>query len=291
MNKLGSPLIHVYKYSKCIFYETVSSALCFILVCAIWILIDRSNFISWYRSEWSAFEKDLPPDYYSFNSTQVDGTEYSDGSIIQPVELPQVSSPLDPVEENGSKEGCQDHMVYGTEDTVKDDEDSSSFDQSDVFHSIMENDKSILVCLTSEDVKAFNSEVHSGPAAADSEAPAANSETLKSAQSVIKIITAEKYTSPMPCVTTCDMMVGTELAPSMSAVTQTEDPETADKHVITEVHMADLDYLAEVRLNPKSNRYNSYCKRLHNFFLMFQEFIKLKTTQEEWREQKEKMKR
>ncbi|XP_074513703.1 RNA-binding protein 44 isoform X1 [Sebastes fasciatus] len=217
------------------------------------------------QSEWSAFEKDLPPDYYSFNSTQVDGTEYSDGSIIQPVELPQVSSPLDPVEENGSKEGCQDHMVYGTEDTVKDDEDSSSFDQSDVFHSIMENDKSILVCLTSEDVKAFNSEVHSGPAAADSEAPAANSETLKSAQSVIKIITAEKYTSPMPCVTTCDMMVGTELAPSMSAVTQTEDPETADKHVITEVHMADLDYLAE-------------------------EFIKLKTTQEEWREQKEKMK-
>lgn len=130
-------------------------------------------------------------------------------------------------------------------DTVADEASLSFEDQSDNFHSIMEDDKSILVCLESKDVKAHNSGVHSGPVTTNSEV--ASSENLKSDQSVIKKNTAEKYTSPIPCVMTCDIMAGTELALCMTAFTQTEDPKTSDMNVITEVHMADLDYIAEVR--------------------------------------------
>ncbi|KAF0026922.1 hypothetical protein F2P81_021659 [Scophthalmus maximus] len=56
----------------------------------------------------------------------------------------------------------------------------------------------------------------------------------------------------MPCVPTCDVMVSTELPPSVSASTQSERPQTADKDVITEVHMADLDYLAGVFIKLKA---------------------------------------
>ncbi|XP_030284225.1 RNA-binding protein 44 isoform X5 [Sparus aurata] len=139
---------------------------------------------------------------------------------------------------------------------------SSSLEgQSDNICSIMEDDKSILACLPIEDVKAHNSGVHSGPVTSSSEALSASSDT---SETVVKMSTADKYTSPMPCVTVCDVMVGTEPALCMAAFTQTEDPETSDKHVITEVHMADLDYLAE-------------------------EFIKLRMVKEELREQKKKM--
>lgn len=203
----------------------------------------------------------------------------SDGSIIQSIELQQVSSPLDSVEQNGTKAGCQDHMVYGNEYTVDDDEASLSFeDQSNNFHHVMEDDKSILACLASEDVKAHNNGVHLDPVTTESEALAASSGTLKSDHSSIKKNTPEKYTSP-------------ELALCMSAFTQTEAPGTSDKHVITEVHMADLDYMAEVRLEPKSNHFNSSSKTLHNLFLTFQEFIKLKMAKVELEEQKEKIKR
>ncbi|XP_073330149.1 RNA-binding protein 44 isoform X2 [Pagrus major] len=148
--------------------------------------------------------------------------------------------------------------------SVDHDEVSSSLkDQSDNICSIMEDDLSILACLPIEDVEAHNSGDHSGPVTSSSEALAASSDTVKT---VIKMNTAEKCTSPMPCVTVSDIMVGTEPALCMSGFTQTEDPETSDKHVITEVHMADLDYLAE-------------------------EFIKLRMVKQELRVQKEKMKR
>ncbi|XP_039675034.1 RNA-binding protein 44 isoform X2 [Perca fluviatilis] len=218
------------------------------------------------QSEWTKIES---PKYYSFDSIQMDDTEYSDGSIIQAVELEQVSPLLDPVEENGTKEGGQGQEVDGNEYNVDDDDDDAAIfsfgDQSDNFHSIMENDKSILACLPSEDVKARNNGVQSGPLATDGKALAASRETLNSDQSVVKKTTAEKHTSTMPCATTCDVMVGTELAVCMSDATQTENPKTADKHVVTEVHMTDLDYLAE-------------------------EFLKLKMAQEELRKQKHKRK-
>ncbi|XP_051260807.1 RNA-binding protein 44 isoform X2 [Dicentrarchus labrax] len=140
------------------------------------------------------------------------------------------------------------HTVAEEDDDEDDDDDEGSLsfeDRSDNFHSIMEDDKSILICLASEDVKAQNNGILSGPVTTNSEAVAASSETLKSDQSAIRMDTAEKYTSPTAGITTCDILVGTELALCMSASTQTEDPATSDKHVITEVHMADLDYLTE----------------------------------------------
>ncbi|KAM6955139.1 RNA-binding protein 44 [Lycodopsis pacificus] len=189
-----------------------------------------------------------------------------DVSQKHPAAFNSFVSPPDPVEEN-SPEGRHDHMACGNGYTEGEDEASLSFgDQSDCFHSIMENDESILACLTSDDVKAQNSGVHSGPVHTDGEALAANSETSKSDQSVAKMTAAEHRSSLMPRVATADIAVGTELPPCTSAVTQTERPETADKHVNTEVHMVDLDYLAE-------------------------EFIKMKKVLEKLRGQKEEMKR
>ncbi|TKS67842.1 RNA-binding protein 44 [Collichthys lucidus] len=141
--------------------------------------------------------------------------------------------------------------------TVHDDEACLSFeDPCEDLNNIMEYDKSILVYVASENGEAHNTDT------SNSEALSGNGETLKSDQSVIKANTADY--PPPPCVTTCDIRVGTEPAACTSASTQTEDPGSSDKHVITEVHMADLDYLAE-------------------------EFIKLQTAKE-LREQKEQMK-
>ncbi|XP_044221151.1 RNA-binding protein 44 isoform X2 [Thunnus albacares] len=245
--------------------------------------VQSSNFtcaeISQLQSEWSTIEKESPSKYYSLDSIRMDGTEYYDKSVVQSGEPEKDDSvlafkgisstreiPVQPVEDNCSNKGCQNYMVYGSEYTVDDDQASSSFeDQSDNFHSIMEEDQSILACLPREGQNAPASGVHSGPLTANSEAPVASSETLKADQSLMKMNTVETYISPMPCVPTCDVMVGTELTECVLAFTQTEDPATADKHVITEVHMADLDYLAE-------------------------EFTKLKTAQEKPTEQKEKTK-
>eukprot|EP00064_Thunnus_orientalis_P002863 superscaffoldBa00000223_g2871 len=236
--------------------------------------------ISQLQSEWSTIEKESPSKYYSLDSIRMDGTEYYDKSVVQAAEPEKDDSllafkgisstreiPVQPVEDNCSNKGCQNYMVYGSEYTVDDDQASSSFeDQSDNFHSIMEEDQSILACLPREGQNAPASGIHSGPVTANSEAPVAGSETLKADQSLMKMSTAETNTCPMPYVPTCDVMVGTELTECVLAFTQTEDPATADKHVITEVHMADLDYLAE-------------------------EFTKLKTAQEKPKEQKEKTKR
>ncbi|XP_023260710.1 RNA-binding protein 44 isoform X1 [Seriola lalandi dorsalis] len=192
------------------------------------------------------------PEYYSFDSTERNGGEDNNRSVDQ------VNCPLGPVEKSSTIEGCQDYMACGNESTVDSNEASLSLDnQSDNFHSIMEDDKSILVCLAGE--------AQTGSVSTNSEALADTREDEKSVQSHMKISSSEKYTSPMPGVPTCDIMVGTELTPCASTFTQSEDPETADKNVITEVHMADLDYLAE-------------------------EFIKIRKTQEKLREQKEKMK-
>ncbi|XP_040004806.1 RNA-binding protein 44 [Xiphias gladius] len=219
------------------------------------------------RSEWSTIEKESPSEYYSFDGIEMDGREYNDRGVIQAAHLEPVSCPLGPVEGTGTKEGCQDYVVCGDEYTVDNDEASLSLaNQNDHVHSLMEEDESILVCLASEGLKARNNGVHLGPVTINSEALADTTETVKSAQSLTKMSTSEKYTSPLPSVPSCDLMVGSELAPRASALTRPLDPETADKHVITEVHMADLDYLAE-------------------------EFIKLRTAQKEQRERKEKMKR
>ncbi|KAI4805763.1 hypothetical protein KUCAC02_010360 [Chaenocephalus aceratus] len=137
------------------------------------------------QSEWPNIEK-ASPDCYSV-SVQMDGTEYTDRSVIQ--SDGQAIPPL--VEESSTNEGCFE-------------------DQSNIFHSIMENDEGILSYETSRDMKAHNDGLHS----VDGEALAASSDTWK---------TAEKHVSSPPRVTTCDVMVGPEMPLCTSADTQTTD--------------------------------------------------------------------
>ncbi|XP_062420892.1 RNA-binding protein 44 isoform X2 [Pungitius pungitius] len=189
--------------------------------------------VSLLQSEGPTGDEDLSPEYYSFNSIQMDATDYSERSLLQPVELEQNISPVDPVEEGSIEEGPRGHMLQGNDIAEGDGEAGASFgDQSDKFHSIMVSDESILVCLTSADVRTFNA-THP-----ESEAP-------KPDQSVTTTHAAEHHSPQRPRVTTCDIMVGTEVEPHTSAVGNTEDPPTADKHVNTEVYMSDLDYVAE----------------------------------------------
>ncbi|XP_077392359.1 RNA-binding protein 44 isoform X2 [Festucalex cinctus] len=49
----------------------------------------------------------------------------------------------------------------------------------------------------------------------------------------------------VPCVASCGIMVGTPLTEHSSAFTQTEKPLTADKSVLTELSMSDLDYATQ----------------------------------------------
>lgn len=90
-----------------------------------------------------------------------------------------------------------------------------------------------------------------------------NSEVLEAKSKISQSLTKiKKYTSPLACVDTCDVMVGTEPSVCLSAFTQTKDPGAADAHLNTEVNMADLDFLTEVRLKPENNydRNNSKTK-------------------------------
>lgn len=134
-------------------------------------------------------------------------------------------------------------------DTAGDEEArASSKDQSDNFYSIMENDNSIIACVPSEGAKTQKGGPHANPVATYSKA--AEVKCTKFDQLFTKM---NKYTSPQSCVATCDIMVGNEPSVCMSAFSQTEDPAATDKNIVTEVHMADLDYLAEVRLKPESH--------------------------------------
>ncbi|CAK6967641.1 RNA-binding protein 44 [Scomber scombrus] len=233
--------------------------------------------ISQLQSEWSTIKRESS-EYYTLDSIQMDDTEYCDKSLTQSGEPEKNNSLLafkgistsretfaQPVDETYSNTACQNYTVYGSEYPAGDDQVSSSLeDPSNNFYSLMEDDKSILICMPVEAQKAPVSVVHSGVVTTISEEPAGSSETLKADDCPMKISTAEKYTSPMPRAPTCDAMVGTDLTEGVLAFTQTEDPATADKDIITEVHMADLDYLAE-------------------------EFTKIKMAQVKPREQKKKI--
>nr|XP_019966393.1 PREDICTED: RNA-binding protein 44-like isoform X3 [Paralichthys olivaceus] len=171
-----------------------------------------------------------PSEHCSSDSEDVDGGERSDRSV-QSVASEQVSCSLGPAEETGTQEACLDNT----------DEANLSFDDQNYDSpSIIEEDMSILVFVAPEEPQA--------QVATDGEAMSDTSETVTSPA---KEDTSENCTSPLHRVLTCDVMVGTEFVPRVSTFVQSEDPQTADKHVITEVHMADLDYLAEefIKLN------------------------------------------
>lgn len=124
--------------------------------------------------------------------------------------------------------------------TINNKKASTSFnDPSDNLLNIMVDDNSIV---------AFQSSHERGlcpdPDTTNSEVLEAKSKISQSCKSLTKI---KEYTSPLAFVDTCDVMVGTEPSVCLSAFTQTEDPGTADAHLNTEVNMADLDFLTEVR--------------------------------------------
>lgn len=123
---------------------------------------------------------------------------------------------------------------------------STSFnDPSDNLLNIMVDDNSIVAFQPSHDRGLC-----SDPDATNSEVLEAKSKISQSCKSLTKI---KEYTSPLACVDACDVMVRTEPSACLSAFTQTEDPGTADAHLNTEVNMADLDFLTEVRQMPESN--------------------------------------
>ncbi|XP_054870911.1 RNA-binding protein 44-like [Amphiprion ocellaris] len=166
------------------------------------------------HSNWPTVNKE--PSDFSSDRIRLDGSEYNDVNIVQ------TNSSAVGSESNTTEDRCQDDLLQRDQFTDE--------DQTENIQSIMEDDRSILVCCPS---------------------------CLKSDHPQTTLNPSE-----FTCRPTWDVNVGTELLLRTSTFTQTEDPETVDKHVITEVHMSDLDYLAE-------------------------EFTKLKTTQG----QKEKIKR
>ncbi|KAG7502303.1 RNA-binding protein 44 isoform X1 [Solea senegalensis] len=118
---------------------------------------------------------------------------------------------------------CPTVPVCGKEQTEDEDEDAT--DESENFQSVLEDDVSVLLCL---DSKGLDVSSDTGAVRRASESS----------------------------VSTCDAMVGTTLTSFTAAFTQSENPETVDKSVLTELYMSDLDEIAE-------------------------EFIKMKTTLEE----------
>ncbi|XP_051815342.1 RNA-binding protein 44 [Acanthochromis polyacanthus] len=130
------------------------------------------------------------------------------------VNVSQTSSSSVGSENDPTEDRCQDYLLQRDQFTDE--------DQAKNIHSIMEDDQSILICSPS---------------------------CLKSDPPQVTMNPSE-----FACRPTCDVSVGTELLLRTSIFTQTEDPETADKNVITEVHMSDLDYVAEVR--PETQRLN-----------------------------------
>lgn len=124
-------------------------------------------------------------------------------------------SKLEKPERLSSQAAGLDHFVHGKEGAGDDGEASLSCGDSNNSYSIMRDDQSILAAIVPREERRREE-------------------------------SAETFTSIPPPVTRRDVMVGTEPTQRTSAFTNTEAPGSSDKHVITEVHMADLDYLTEV---------------------------------------------
>lgn len=160
-----------------------------------------------YRSEWPPDINKSAPEPCSSDRHQVDWTE----SDLQ------LNRPLEP--EHGAKNESRDGSQA-----------NAGFDRGRGHYNVLEEDDSILVCVTSRDREA-----RSGTATPDGEVAASRTE-LQSPR-------RPEDEWPVLCGSTC------ESAPRVSASTQTEEPVAVDKQVNTEVYMADLDYVV-VRFQP-----------------------------------------
>ncbi|CAL8322561.1 unnamed protein product [Merluccius merluccius] len=128
----------------------------------------------------------------------------------------------------------------------------SNQEESPHYHSVLEDDKSILAW-----------ESRSGPQARVARGcPTGAGDDTKHHDSApghagAKPRTVERAVSPWPRIVTCDASVGTETR-CVSADAQTEAPATADQSTSTRIHMADLDYLAQVQFYAEELE-NSQC--------------------------------
>lgn len=113
-------------------------------------------------------------------------------------------------------------------------------EDGETFHSIMKEDKSILMCYPKGGPETNTTGFHAEEVSCTSKALSCDNDKF------VTRTTAEKSTSAMLCFCTRDMRVGSEHAYTSSALTQTEESQTADKHVNTEVCMFDMDSLTKV---------------------------------------------
>ncbi|XP_028993712.1 RNA-binding protein 44 isoform X3 [Betta splendens] len=150
--------------------------------------------------------------------------------------------------ENGTKKEIQDCQVYN-EGTINTANVGSS--QGRDICTILDEDKSILVCVTSDDQKTY-----SGTVSPNGETLAPRSELLDGGQSLNNSCSEEKGPFPLPRVS-CD----TESAQCVSAFTQTNDPVSSDKQINTEICMADVDYVAVefLRLKKTEEKVKNKC--------------------------------
>lgn len=115
--------------------------------------------------------------------------------------------------------------------------DSTSINE-EAFYSILETDKSIVLCVPKENPSLFP------PVQAASDL-IDNSVTRS---------TTDRSTSPVRLPQKCDVMVGTDETRTWSAPTQTEQLQMEDKTFNTEVFMLDLDYLTKEFITIKTER-------------------------------------
>ncbi|XP_061735429.1 uncharacterized protein LOC133538117 isoform X2 [Nerophis ophidion] len=176
------------------------------------------------RAEWAPVGTQLQTEIYKLTGDEV---KYSECLSPQPEQDHTLMSI------KGSKEPSAAGENPLEVPDVNDDTAVSSIEKQ---CGIMKNDDTI-ICVF-KDQKTQISEASSGPPETHVATSAVDSELMK-------LSTANKWTSSLPCVASCGIMVGPPFSNRSSAFTQTEGQGTADKNVITEVHMSDLDYIAQ----------------------------------------------
>ncbi|KAM3862261.1 RNA-binding protein 44 [Diretmus argenteus] len=171
------------------------------------------------NSNCPAIDQETPPEYYSLDSIQMDCTECCDTSIIQsgksehddPLLATKGSSELlstgetPPGSAEDTEDGCYDYRFYhahcndsegdcSANMTSREEASSSCDEQNENFHSIMEDDKSIL-SKSNERLEPCVSGVGSAPITMSSKALVVNSETLEGDPSSVKMIAVKQATA------------------------------------------------------------------------------------------------
>ncbi|XP_019732404.1 RNA-binding protein 44 isoform X2 [Hippocampus comes] len=163
------------------------------------------------QSEWQPFEIELQPKLYGLIRDEVKSSKKT-GLQVPPKEGHfQISA------EGNKEEISPEHSI----ENMKGDSRHASLIQED----------SGLIIAVQESALAREAQFVS-------EAAASSSNTCVVEQ---KISTADKCTSTVPCVASCEIMVSTPFTKHSSLFTQTEELLKADKAVLTDLHMSDLD--------------------------------------------------